>query len=99
LKIFKKLFLKSFLNGARPLAFGKLQIRFVGLRLHFPAENHRICTVPRTNAKAEAFASVLQNHEALLRDFGHSQSFPNVGKDCAMSPAPEGREYPHKIKR
>ncbi|MBR4061950.1 MAG: hypothetical protein IKK01_02685 [Clostridia bacterium] len=41
---------------------------------------------PHFNAKASAFATVLQNDEALLRHFGQSQSFPNVGKDCALSP-------------
>jgi hypothetical protein len=40
---------------------------------------------PRTNAKASAFAYILQNHEALLRDFGQIQYFPNVGKYCALS--------------
>ena len=41
---------------------------------------------PRTNARASALASVLQNREALLLDFGQSQYFPNVGKYCALSP-------------
>ena len=41
---------------------------------------------PRTNAKASAFASMLQNSEALLLNFGQSQYFPNVGKYCALSP-------------
>ena len=40
---------------------------------------------PRTNAKASAFASVLQTGEALLLLFGQSQYFPNVGKYCALS--------------
>ena len=62
------------------LALGKLQIRLVGLRLHFPAENRRICTESRTNAKASAFATVLQKDEALLRLFGPMRYFPIVGK-------------------
>jgi hypothetical protein len=41
---------------------------------------------PHFNAKASAFASVLQNREALLLDFGQSQYFPTVGKYCALSP-------------
>ena len=40
---------------------------------------------PHFNAKASAFATVLRNREALLLGFGQSQSFPNVGKDCALS--------------
>ena len=35
---------------------------------------------PRTNAKASAFATPLQNREVPLLDFGQSQYFPNVGK-------------------
>jgi len=34
---------------------------------------------PHFNAKASAFASMLQKDEALLRIFGQSQYFPNVG--------------------
>jgi len=41
---------------------------------------------PRTNAKASAFATMLQKGEALLLLFGQSQYFPNVGKYCALSP-------------
>ena len=41
---------------------------------------------PRTNARASALASMLQKDEALLRLFGQSQHFPNVGKCCALSP-------------
>ena len=41
---------------------------------------------PRTNARASALATALQNREALLLDFGQSQYFPNVGKYCALSP-------------
>ena len=41
---------------------------------------------PHFNAKASAFASMLQKYEALLRIFGRSQYFPNVGKYCALSP-------------
>ncbi|MBQ3228686.1 MAG: hypothetical protein IJB43_08895 [Clostridia bacterium] len=37
-------------------------------------------TASRFNAKASAFASVLQNGEASLRHFGQSQYFPIVGK-------------------
>ena len=40
---------------------------------------------PHFNAKASAFASALRNGEAMLLRFGQSQSFPNVGKDCALS--------------
>jgi hypothetical protein len=40
---------------------------------------------PHFNAKASAFATVLRNREAPLLGFGQSQSFPNVGKDCALS--------------
>ena len=46
---------------------------------------------PHFNAKASAFATVLQNREASLpkanifSDFGQSQYFPNVGKYCALS--------------
>ena len=43
-------------------------------------------TASRFNAKASAFATALQNREALLLDFGQSQYFPNVGKYCALSP-------------
>jgi hypothetical protein len=42
-------------------------------------------------ANISAFASALQNHEALLRDFGQSQYFPNVGKYCALSPSARKR--------
>ena len=41
---------------------------------------------PHFNARASALATVLQNGEAPLRHFGQSQYFPNVGKDCALSP-------------
>ena len=41
---------------------------------------------PRTNARASALATALQNGEALLLRFGQSQPFPNVGKGCALSP-------------
>jgi hypothetical protein len=41
---------------------------------------------PHFNAKASAFATAFQNREAPLLDFGQSQYFPNVGKDCALSP-------------
>ena len=52
---------------------------------------------PRTNAKASAFASVLQTGEALLLLFGQSQYFPNVGKYCALSPrATIGRAMLHR---
>ena len=72
------------------LAFGKLRLCLVGSRLHFPSENRQSRAEheaePRTNAKASAFASVLQNGEALLLRFGQSQYFPNVGKYCALSP-------------
>ena len=43
---------------------------------------------PHFNARASALAIALQKYEALLRIFGQSQSFPNVGKDCALSPLP-----------
>ena len=50
---------------------------------------------PRTDAKASAFAEMLQNSEALLLNFGQSQYFPNVGKYCALSPcATCGRAIP-----
>ena len=92
MKIFKKLFSKSFLNGARTLACGKLQLCLVGLRLHFPSENRQSCTEPRTNARPSGLATPLQNREASLLDFGQSQHFPNVGKCCALSlPAVCGR--------
>jgi hypothetical protein len=41
---------------------------------------------PHFNAKASAFATPLQNHEAPLRDFGHMHCFPNVGKQCICPP-------------
>ncbi len=40
---------------------------------------------PHFNAKASAFASAFRAREAMLLGFGQSQSFPNVGKDCALS--------------
>ena len=55
---------------------------------------------PRTNAKALAFANVLQNREASLpkanifSDFGQSQYFPNVGKYCALSPRARRAQLP-----
>ena len=91
LKILKKLFSKSFLSGARTLACGKLQLCLVGLRLHFPSENRQSCTASRFNAKAIAFASMLQKDEALLRLFGRSQYFRKGESVALRPPAPEGR--------
>ncbi len=48
---------------------------------------------PRTDAKASAFASALQNREALLLGFGQSQYFPNVGKCCDLSPLGVALQY------
>ena len=97
LKIFKKLFSKSFLNGARTLACGKLQLCLVGLRLHFPSENRQSCTASRFNAKAIAFASTLQKDEALLRLFGRSQYFRKGESVALRHPATEGRARLHFV--
>ena len=48
---------------------------------------------PHFNAKASAFASMLQKDEALLRIFGQSRSFPNVGKDRALSPRAKRKDF------
>ena len=40
---------------------------------------------PRTTARPSGLATVLQNREAMLLDFGQSQYFPIVGKCCALS--------------
>ena len=52
---------------------------------------------PHFNAKASAFATVLQTGEAPLLLFGQSQSFPNVGNDRTLSPPRSAeRATPHK---
>ena len=83
MKVLIKLFQKVM------LAFGKLRLCLVGFRLHFPSEKRQSRAEheaePHFNAKASAFASMLQKYEALLRIFGQSQYFPNVGKYCALS--------------
>ena len=51
-------------------------------------------TASRFNARASALASALQKDEASLRLFGQSRSFPNVGKDRALSPRAENISFP-----
>ena len=57
----------------RVLAFGKLQLRLVGLRLHFPSENRRSCTslhsgsidsVQKSEAELRIFEAQLSKDEA-----------------------------------
>jgi hypothetical protein len=87
-------------SGARTILFGSLNIvclrRAQTSSFGFPNKNSgKVCSSfsklaeheaePRTNARPSGLATVLQNREAMLLDFGQSQYFPIVGKCCALS--------------
>jgi len=85
----------NFLTALENFHFNKRQQQLEVL-VHLFQKVAELETASRFNAKASAFASVLQKYEALLRIFGQSQYFPNVGKYCALSPRAM-RATPHKI--
>ena len=52
---------------------------------------------PHFNARPSGLATALQNHEALLRDFGRSQYFRKGESVALRHPAPEGRTMLHFV--
>ena len=74
MKVLIKLFQKVM------LAFGKLRLCLVGFRLHFPSEKRQSRAEheaePHFNAKALAFASMLQKIRSFASDFWTESILP-----------------------